>query len=103
MHWKRRKAGSPEPASGPAIRLPACKDGRKTASLFCFRSFALCEKRSGCIEAAYAALRGFGGPDKGFSQQRPVPAKCGGGFAWEWNEAIDLAKPQPEPPAGGEA
>jgi hypothetical protein len=31
----------------------------------------------------FRLLRRFGGPDKGFAQQRPGPPKCGGGLAWE--------------------
>jgi hypothetical protein len=60
------------------------------------------KKRSGCIEAAYAALRGFGGPDKGFATAympkhrtkgtRPGPTKCGGGL-----EAAYAANQQPRP------
>jgi hypothetical protein len=37
-----------------------------------------CTKRSGC-------LRRFGGPDKGFAQQRPGLQKYGGVLAWEWS------------------
>jgi hypothetical protein len=44
-------------------------------------------ERSGCIEAAYAALRGFTNPNKGFAQQRLGLAKCGWSEPWERSEA----------------
>jgi hypothetical protein len=45
----------------------------------------------------YATVRLFTTcPDKGFAQQRPGLAKCGGGLVWEWSEANDLAKTEAE-------